>query len=122
MLFQALNLSGHILITLLVTLTRAAQRRSRMSSMPRVIVMMLWWMSSGCLLVNNWSQASTAEVTRLTQDAVGQQCGLGAGQGQEGPSGVQVGQAQGVQAELRTVPGKDIVVEGLAGSTTILKL
>ena len=40
-----------------------------MTNLPGMIVMLLWWMSNGGFLVNNWSHIFTAEVMRLTQDA-----------------------------------------------------
>ena len=44
-----------------VTLVFAAQRRLQI--LPRMLLMLLWWMSN---LANNWSQAFTAGATRLT--------------------------------------------------------
>ena len=54
-----------------VTPTRAVQRRLQMSCLPGMIIMLLWWMTIGGFLANNWSQAFTAGVTRLTQDTAG---------------------------------------------------
>ena len=42
-----------------------------MSSLPRMILILLWWTTIGGFLANNWSQVFTAVVTRPTQDAAG---------------------------------------------------